>query len=293
VKITKSLLRCLSTLILLIVWKPSLAANFEIARHPKLPSLILGLTIEGDIAQGDSERLVAILGTFGPKIGTIFLYSRGGDLQEAIKIGRTIRRLRLATETAVKFPGEKPACLLPKASKPENCGCMSACFLAFAGGVWRYGNHLGLHRPYLSRESMLAISDLEFERRQEAVSKTIRAYLEEMNIPAELINTMFNRSSRDLYLVDKAEAEDSGLVGYVPMLEEILIARCADLSDADQALARKLAPKALTATMTDDEQHIWKRLSEASNKHVQCERDAMRKIRSDAFEREFGPHESP
>jgi len=54
----------------------------------------MGVKIEGEIAPGDAAKLFRLYAYFGPlATANIFLWSRGGDVEEAIKIGKLVRKL--------------------------------------------------------------------------------------------------------------------------------------------------------------------------------------------------------
>src|SRR5713101_5203839 len=56
------------------------------------------ILIRGTITQGDAERFRNVVKQNSPLVTTVILRSNGGNVHEAIKIGRDIRRLLLETE---------------------------------------------------------------------------------------------------------------------------------------------------------------------------------------------------
>ena len=167
--IRKHYLNAVVMMIVLLNFSMVFSANIDVARIPGKPAIVMGLKIEGDIEKGDAARFIAALKTLGPGYGTVYLYSRGGDVREAMEIGATVRRMRLSTEAPVKFSGYPPICTPVEANVETNCQCSSSCFLIYAGGVSRQGNLIGLHRPYLPRSTMANLSDVVFEDFQTSV----------------------------------------------------------------------------------------------------------------------------
>ena len=73
------------------------AATIELARGPDGKALA-GLKVEGDIVPGDALKLLGMYEYYGDgAASTIFLLSKGGDVEEAMTMGRLIRILRLET----------------------------------------------------------------------------------------------------------------------------------------------------------------------------------------------------
>lgn len=90
------------------------------------------LVVTGGIAQGDSERLNQFIRRAG-RIDEVWLDSPGGNAAEGPHLGRVIRAARLATRIPAGFQ------------------CISACTLAFLGGMVRRvdpGGAYGVHTFY-------------------------------------------------------------------------------------------------------------------------------------------------
>jgi hypothetical protein len=125
------------------------------ARHVNFADVIL----EGRIETGDYDKLLKLIdercGEAADCPNVIFLASPGGDLIEAMKIGRLVRKLRLETSVPIDVP-PVPSDLPPqdrqkieadlKAFKSvlkdakANYMCVSACFFIFVAGVYRETN---------------------------------------------------------------------------------------------------------------------------------------------------------
>src|ERR1017187_3382463 len=125
----------------------------------------LWINVEGEIVPGDFSRLVNTLSNTGTSIGTVAIFSKGGGVNEAIKIGNLIRDLRLHTLSAKGFGAQGNVC--GKIFDQSNCTCLSACVLIFAAGVNRYGNVLGVHRSYVSHDILKSMGGYRSYKRIE------------------------------------------------------------------------------------------------------------------------------
>ncbi len=207
---------------------PARPASIETARTVQ-GSLIRSIKVEGNIEPGDAERLLEkVLDDYryyGTPDNTIFLRSRGGDVEEAMKMGEVIRRLRLNTE-APHWTG-KEALSLVASDNPENFLCASACFLVYAGGISRRGEYILLHRPYLPPNAAKKLSDADYESQQKEIVSKVGQYLRKMEVAQILIDRMMTTPSSDRspITVEDALGNEPKLVGMVPSITEVLLAR--------------------------------------------------------------------
>jgi len=136
--------------------------------------------LKGEIKSGDLIKLKVVFESptrrrvfipdFKPptEIFELQLNSRGGSLEEAMEIGRWVRKNKIHTRM------------------PSNSECFSSCVYIFAAGVSRvsfsfWAQKVGIHRPYLTQ--------LPKEGVQVAMRKALadsRAYFAEMNVPERL-----------------------------------------------------------------------------------------------------------
>lgn len=147
------------------------------------------ISIEGEITQGDLERLNAIYRySFTPPQRSsliIDLDSPGGDLTEAMSIGRWIRKTKATTGLKL----------------PESCA--SACVYIFAAGVNKFlGGPLLIHRPYLMTRPNGSI-----DAAMKAALSASRTYFAEMNIPEDLADVMFSIAPDDARPMTAAEIQ--------------------------------------------------------------------------------------
>ncbi len=139
--------------LLLILLGLFLVADLEAADVRPARSLsgapLPGITIEGAIAPGDYQKLVDEA-LSSREARTVWLASPGGNLREALRMGRLIRSFGFAV--GVPFTKAEP---LVSLKNPANNTCSSSCFLLYAAGVSRRGSVLGLHRPSMPADEVL------------------------------------------------------------------------------------------------------------------------------------------
>jgi hypothetical protein len=115
----------------------------------------------GSIISGDSERFRTAIKQAGPNLQTINLRSAGGNVMEAIKIGRMVKELYLDTGAPLSpafGPYAKHNCSSdhPMVRGRAPCLCGSACFFIWAAGLHPFGDLVFLHR--ISFERILWLS---------------------------------------------------------------------------------------------------------------------------------------
>jgi hypothetical protein len=143
-------------------------------------TVIDAVLIRGPVTKGDAAKFHDLIGYYYhvlpdyPLIRYVILRSNGGDVTEAMAIGRDIRKLLLGTEgpeldfnvdqAFAYIGGDYASCTengLPWASeykgshqfKRTECSCVSACFLIYAAGARRSLSYVGIHRVYLDRKT--------------------------------------------------------------------------------------------------------------------------------------------
>jgi hypothetical protein len=129
------------------------------------------------------------------KLFQINLDSRGGDINEAMKIGRIIREKELWTSVDL------------------DSRCHSACVLILGAGVIRLPNfNVGIHRPYfVSLDKNLSTSDIQKLRKQ-MISK-MKAYAEEMDLSDRLIDDMMSIPPERVKILSLDELDNYRLSG--------------------------------------------------------------------------------
>jgi hypothetical protein len=105
-----------------------------------------GAMIRGTIVRGDFEKVLSLYRENHPYLANFDLVSPGGDVDEAMKIGRLFRKYLVHVRAPYRLTsGEEAASFMPGECK--DCVCASACALIWFGAPERYGT-VGLHRPY-------------------------------------------------------------------------------------------------------------------------------------------------
>lgn len=161
-----------------------------------------GISFTGRIERGDAdkirtivERLKALTRHSGGLSAQVRLSSIGGDVGEAIRIGRIIRGNALTTMVS-------------------DATCVSACVLVLASGVDRLvlNGRIGIHSPYA--EALAGGESYEkLRQRRDVRNEAIRNYLQEMDIPEALLAAMNRIPSDQVRWLDHRELRDLQLVG--------------------------------------------------------------------------------
>ena len=262
------------------------AATFDLAQKADGVAVnISGSRIEGEIVPGDAQRLLDFYKLYGTSISPLYLRSRGGNVEEAMKMGAIIRRLRLETNVIVWDTGSQPFDPI-KVDDPDDHICASACFLIYAGGATRMGNYLALHRPYISRKDALNLSDVEYEASQKEIVPKVKAYLADMEIDQHWSDRMFATNSQEGYIPTWSEADNKTrhLMGMVPSLEEVVLSKCDEDPDVDKKMQAFRNSRTGPLTPADDEK--IKEIMFKSEVFSKCEDTVLSNMQREAFNRE-------
>lgn len=251
----------------------------------QMPRCKLRLWFSGEIVRGDHDRLRDFLGgAAGRKVMRIRLWkSPGGNVDEAIKIGRLIRRLKLTTEIAVSVaPGHILNDFAPGDGDmdDDNATCASACVLVWMAGIVRAGNwRLVVHRPYYDPAYFAGLSADEADQRYRELEKQAYDYLREMDAPESLIKTMREVPSTDGRILDRVYVrEEVSMV--IPSYDEWQTAKCGRLS-AERWL--ELLSKPQGAKLTAEEQKFLDQQNAISD----CRLKALIQAHKEAWTAEF------
>jgi hypothetical protein len=172
-----------------------------------------GLLLRGEIVPGDYEYLLEVIrqdqDRFWRSTG-FTLASTGGDIQEALRIARLVKKTY-----SPAYVGEVTG------------PCVSACFFIFSAAVRREAGTrtLGIHRPYIHPRRLVSVSVREAETLQRTALQQARSYLESQDVPTSLIDKMFQRASTEVYWLSRDEIEEQ-LGRRPPWYEQFLISRC-------------------------------------------------------------------
>lgn len=178
--------------------------------------------LSGQISKGDYDKVATFLKAHHPFVAHFKLASPGGDVDEVLKIGRLFRKYLISTEA----PGNEHIGAtglihddLPFLSagsrdlcRGQDCICTSACALIWMGGVLRQGT-VGLHRPRIDDPVYRRLPPANASIAYRRLLGEVAAYLDEMEVPKPIIETMVATSSGDIlwvnYLDDRLEQPPS------------------------------------------------------------------------------------
>ena len=254
------------------------------------------VVIEGEIAPGDFEAFIRIVRDNQGKVREVAVFSPGGDFYEAMKIGRAMRALQLASRVPVRSQFGQPLCDETGALKPlnpQNCTCASAGFFIHIGGVERNGTYLAVHRPYFGRGKYGKLPLDEARTVFETLQKDAQAYMHEMGIPEYVQEDILaTPSERSLLLDDKTVR--TYLRGALPYRHEWKRNRCAKLSAAEVQRLENFTEHQLKAGSTGEieftsaEWDDYSFLKKKQDEENACAAEVEHQGRRIAYERYFG-----
>jgi len=203
--------------------------------------------VVGEIENGDFRKFSEVFyGSLGlqseqrePAVGAA-LYSSGGAVVEATKIGKAIRKLRLRTTGPIPYQGDNNVLVCPpgldeleettihnlsEGTGSTACTCASACALIWSAGILRNGN-AGFHRP---RFPAVTIENFDtFEANSQKATKLVKRYMRRMDIPDSII-LQFDRIS-DNRLIWVSEFDR---LNFIPVFRTLVKTECAQFGDLD------------------------------------------------------------
>jgi hypothetical protein len=187
--------------------KSKLLVEFPSGRLPQTGQCS-ELLISGPIQKGDARKFSDLLQRSHPFLQHLFLNSPGGLVDEAMAIGKMVRRALVETwAPRINRNGQLYFSIARKAScAGATCQCASACFLIWAAGVERQGWVLGLHRPSTTDATYVDLRPSDAAPRYREQLTKIRDYLEEMDTPRRYVDLMVDTNSADMtWLTQKDE----------------------------------------------------------------------------------------
>ena len=172
------------------------------------PPCFYGL-IRGVIVRGDYEKVLGFYRSNHPSLFGFLLISSGGDVEDAIKIGRLLRKYLIMADAPRMGPDGRFALDALDAGsalcRGSKCICASACALIWFGAVNRVGT-VGLHRPRINDPAFKALAPSEASAVYRRMLDSISRYLEEMEVPKPLIDSMVATGSAEIEWVDSNRA---------------------------------------------------------------------------------------
>jgi hypothetical protein len=167
--------------------------------------------LRGPILKGDYDKVATFLKAHHPFVSNFKLASPGGDVGEALKIGRLFRKYLIGTfapnnehiEGTGMVHDDVPFLSVGSTDlcRGQDCICASACALIWMGGVSRFGN-VGLHRPRIVDPMYRGLMPAEASTAYNRLLGEVGAYLTEMEVPKPIIESMVATSSGDILWVN-------------------------------------------------------------------------------------------
>jgi hypothetical protein len=164
--------------------------------------------LSGPITRGDDRKFAEFMQRLPKSTARYLLHldSDGGDVQTALNIGRLVRKHEMRTMSR---------------------NCLSSCVFIFAGGVDRSyvlfkgdrGQGIGIHRFYFADLSPSA-SRSEVTAAYGQLKKAVSSYLDEMNIPQEVLTAMEAVPPGQMRFLSNEELEGYRLTGRDPVYDE-------------------------------------------------------------------------
>lgn len=178
---------------------------------------VYSFTLGGKIEANDATVFLRVLedvdkqnNSKSCKLSIIKLNSPGGDVDEAMKIGRIIRKRELFTEVDL---GDQ---------------CLSSCVLILGAGVVRSimpesalksAARVGIHRPYfVSLDKGLSTAEIR-DLRKQMISR-MKVYADEMDLSERLIDEMMSIPPEQIKILSEAELVQYRLSGVDASFDE-------------------------------------------------------------------------
>lgn len=181
--------------------KPN-SKKHESGGNYKCGDLIIHIT--GTISNGDASKLRIVMRKLMAEFGEescrgasmiIYLDSEGGNIDQAIELGRFIRENELSTHVNIFTK------------------CYSSCPLIFAGGVTRTAfENIGIHRPYFY-DLKDKLTSLQVRQEIDLLNKKIESYLLEMDISKNLLDAMLSIPPSEIKILSETELKSYRLTG--------------------------------------------------------------------------------
>jgi len=234
--------------------------------RPTEQSCVNGL-IFGQIEQGDYEKVRAFYRQNHPFLGAFTLASPGGNVLEALKIGRLFRKYLIIAFAPVRVTSADGRERFVVVGEPEcdsgKCICASACALIWFGAVDHWGS-AGLHRPHTDDPSFKALDPPAAAEAYRQMLDSVRQYLDEMEVPRAMIEAMVATGSADIRWVTIASD-----LSRPPSLAEWEDATCGTFSDKERTLLAQLQKRRSDATKR--EQSLRDQLQNKQSQRLRCQ----------------------
>lgn len=234
--------------------------------RPTSSTCVRGL-LTGPIEPGDYEKVRALYRENHPFFGSFTLASPGGNVLEALKIGRLFRKYLLIALAPVRIASAdgREKFVLP--GEPEcdsgTCICASACALVWFGAVEHLGT-VGLHRPHTDDAAFKNLDPPAAAALYRQIIEGVRQYLDEMEVPRPMIDAMVATGSADIKWVTL----DTGL-SRPPSLAEWEDATCGSFSFEERTVLLRLKEK--RGALNEKEHRLGNKLQDKQTAWRRCQ----------------------
>jgi hypothetical protein len=218
------------------------------------------LQIVGRIDDGDDAKFKNMLVETikrGEQIERVSIYSSGGHVGAAMKIGRYIRTLHLSTVAPQLVPllGRQTCDVHTMSGRrtvleyeplrnrgDPRCMCAGECFLVWVAGSVRYGDGVQIRRITAHAEDEGKRPDPPATHLRSS-REIIEEYLGEIGVPEGTINRIFNAALDKMEHLTRNERDVLTNPRALPLLRELFGARCGTCVDQpSHACVRKSDP---------------------------------------------------
>ncbi len=244
--------------------------------------------LEGAIVSGDYEKLRSVAEELSfnirdnPNQGfpvVLHLYSPGGDVAEAIKIGRLVRALRWVTDAPVDSSSDRKYFERRLKNIESDYMCASACFFIYVAGVDRVGGYrsyiapliLGIHRPYLTDKELRALNSKSALNAAINIRSSIELYFKEMGVPAKYVDVMFSIPKDEIKWLSVDDISE--LRGFIPELRDWVDARCDTRTEIERSLDKRLEAKLKSGPLSRDDSELFDMLEKKDMERGECEQN--------------------
>jgi hypothetical protein len=206
------------------------------------------MNLWGEIVTGDEAKFRSLITPYiqrGYILFKVNIFTIGGDVGAAMSIGNQIRLLRSRTVAPSRFArivddqrvvNPYPSCWFDQkfgtsigpqpVERAPWCDCASACFLIWASGIVREGNHVGVHRTYYLKEDGRKFGNMsgpEAQRMYQAQQQNFQQYVDALDVPRSISERLWATGSQSMHYLTQDEL---ALMQSTPHLEEQTMARC-------------------------------------------------------------------
>lgn len=257
--------------------------------RPNKDSCLIG-AIRGEMTNGDYNRMVAFYRKHHPFMRRVLLNSPGGNVGEAIRIGKLLRKYLITAEAPLRigaadillgYSPEGPWNQFDTGTKPSSrpyckgagCVCASACALIWFGAPHRQGT-VGLHRPRFSDPSFGRLPADDAAAAYNHVLREIANYLRLMEAPSSIVERMVSTASVDILWLDD-DRFGSIRLDRAPSFSEWIDASCGGLSTQDDRVLIELRVKERDQGLNSVERQILDMLADKETATVRCEYEVV------------------